>query len=385
MVNIDGDYLLDILRQSIRINSIIPSEQALAEFFAEKIRELGLEPEWHQVAPGRPNVYCSAQLGAGKRFLTLTGHLDTVDVAMNWPTDPFEPVEKEGRLYGLGAWDMKSGLACAMAAFKALIEAETLHGRLGRLGLALTVDEEGYGLGAKALLQTEYGQSDGFILGEPFYGGSQDRALPLGMTGKVLYKLTVQGKMAHAFRPENGINAVEDAGRILAALERLNIGAHPQFGSGNYSTLKVEGGYQEYAVVVPERCELIISRLTVAGESRESAVADMRALVDRLDLASTVTIETPPPYYEPYLIEQDGELVAAFSAAHELVQGAAPLFGVSRGITDANIYVPEGKIATLTFGPGGAGAHEAGEYVEMATLEPVARVYTETAIRFLSQ
>jgi acetylornithine deacetylase/succinyl-diaminopimelate desuccinylase-like protein len=383
MLPINTNYLIDMLKQAIRINSILPHEEELATFFAEKIRALGIEPEWHQVAPGRPNVYASADLGPSDRFLTLTGHLDTVDVALNWPTDPFDPVEQDGRLYGLGSVDMKAGLACALTAFKALVDAKELHGKLGRLGLAFTVDEEGYGLGAKALLESEYGQSDALILGEPYFGSAEARELPLGLTGKVLYKLTVCGKMAHGFTPEKGINAVEDAGRLLAALDRLNIGHHPEFGSGNYATLKIEGGYEEYAVVVPEQCEIIVTRLTVPGESRDSAVADMQALVDSLDLASEVAIETPPPFYEPYLMDGDSELIGKFSAVYTEILGHPPNFGLRRGITDANIYVAEGGIPTITFGPNGGASHGAGEYVEMATLEPVARIYAETAIRFL--
>ncbi len=383
MITINTAYLLDTLKQAIRINSIIPAEEALASFFAAKIGELGYEPSWHEVAPGRPNVYARADLGPNDRFLTLSGHLDTVDVAANWPSDPFEPVEHEGRLYGLGAMDMKAGLACALSAFKALSEAKELHGKLGRLGLAFTVDEEGYGLGARALLDTEYGQSDALLLGEPYFGSQTAPELPLGLTGKVLYKLTVQGRMTHGFFPQQGINAVEDAGRIVAALERLNIGVHPEFGRGNYATLKIEGGYKEYAIVVPERCEIIITRLTVPGESRDSAVVDMQELIDSLKLASQVTIETPPPFYEPYLLARDNTFVQTFERVYEAVTRQSPRFGIRRGITDANIYVAEGNIPTITFGPDGGGGHEASEYVEIATLEPVARIYAETAIRFL--
>ncbi|MEM8862139.1 MAG: M20/M25/M40 family metallo-hydrolase, partial [Chloroflexota bacterium] len=250
-IQVDEEYLLSTLKEAIRINSILPHEEELGRFFAEKIIELGLEPEWHWVAPGRPNIYASVQLGPSDKFITLTGHMDTVGIAKNWETDPFDPVVKDGKLHGLGSADMKSGLVCALAAFKALIEAKELHGELGRVGFAATVDEEALGLGAKALLETEYGQSDALILGEPFCG---DEALPVpyGITGKVLYKLTLIGKMAHGFNPERGINAVEDAGKILAALDQLKIGHHPKFGSGNYSTLKIDGGYKEYAIVVPE-------------------------------------------------------------------------------------------------------------------------------------
>ena len=368
MIQIDADYLLDTLKEAVRINSILPHEEKLATFFADKIRAMGLEPEWDMVAEGRPNVYASAQLGSSNRFVTLTGHLDTVDVAANWQTDPLEPVIKDGKLYGLGAYDMKAGTVCALAAFKALLDAKALHGKLGRIGFAATVDEEGLGLGAKALLQTEYAKSDAILLGEPFWGSAAEPA-PYGLTGKVLYKLTVTGRMAHGFHPERGINAVEDASKIVAALGQLDIASHPEYGAGNYSTLKFEGGYKEYAIVVPERCEVVITRLTIPGETRVSAEKQMRDLIDSLNLASTVTIETPPPFYEPYLIEQSGAFFDSFTAAYQSVIGQTPTFNFGTGITDANIYVAEGNIPTITFGPRGNGAHEADEYVEAIVSE----------------
>ncbi len=384
MIAIDGEYLLETLKQAICINSVLPHEESLAAFFAERIRDLGVEPEWHVVASGRPNVYASIELGPSEKFLTFTGHTDTVDVAANWPSDPFEPLLRDGRLYGLGSVDMKGGCVCALAAFKALLEAKEVHGKLGRIGLAFTVDEEGYGLGARALLETEYAKSDGMLLGEPSFGADEATALPRGLTGKVLYKLTVTGRAAHAFMPERGVNAVEDAGRIVAALERLRLQEHPDFGRGNYSTLKISGGYKEYAVVVPEACEVIITRLTVPGETRASAVADIAELVDSLGLASQVTIETPPPFYEAFSLDLSTHFAQCFESAYGEVIGQPPVWRARRGIEDANIYVAEGGIQTITLGPSGGGLHEAGEFVNVATLTPVARVYAQTAIRFFA-
>ena len=80
----------------------------------------------------------------------------------------------------------------------------------------MTVDQEGHSIGARALLETNYGQCDVMLHSEHFFGSSQEDYLPITVAGKVLYKLTVKGCAAHAFRPHlGGINAVEDAGRIV--------------------------------------------------------------------------------------------------------------------------------------------------------------------------
>lgn len=378
---IDGDYLLETLKRSIGINSIIPHEEPYAAFLADEIRRFGLEPEWEVVAPGRPNVYVTAELGPADDLLLLTGHTDTVGIAANWQTDPFDPVIKDGRLYGLGSFDMKAGVVCALTALKTLVEDRTLHGKLGRIAFAATVDEEGLGAGAKALLKTKYADAKGILLTEPF-GGDGRSPLPLGVTGKVLYRLTVTGKMAHGFYPERGVNAVEDAAKIVAALDRLHLHAHPTYGRGNYSTLKIDGGYKEYAIVVPEQCEVIITRLTVPGENRQTAIADMGALIDSLHLDCTVQIDTPPPFYEPYLIETAAPFAQSFTHAYRQQFGQEPPWAFMKGITDGNIYVAEGQIPTVVFGPTGNGAHECNEYVAIDSLLPVTEVLVDSCVNY---
>lgn len=368
----------------IAIDSVLPHEERLAEYLADQIRGLGLEPEWHEVAPGRPNVYAALELGRGGRFISFSGHSDTVGAASDWATDPFEAVERDGRIYGLGAINMKSGLACMLAAMKALSDNREKLGVNGRVGLMIVVDQEGLSTGAEAALTTEHAGCDAMLHAEHFFGDSGEDYLPIAVTGKVLYKLIVRGRSAHAFRAhEGGINAITDAASIVRALERLSLGKHHLFGQGTYCTLKIEGGPREYSMVVPERCEVIITRLTVPGESRDSAVADMRQLIDGLDLESTVEIETPPPYYDPYQLDPSKPVLSMFKQVYRAIIGKEPCFAGHRGIVDANVFVARGGIPTIVFGPKGANHHKAGEYVEIASLEPVARIYVETALSFL--
>ncbi|PKK82718.1 MAG: hypothetical protein CVT49_12335 [candidate division Zixibacteria bacterium HGW-Zixibacteria-1] len=287
-------------------------------------------------------------------------------------------------LYGLGAINMKAGLACMMAAFKSLVKSGLLDGKAGRLGLAVTVDQEGLSLGAKAFLKTDYAKCGAMLHAEHFYGDSEKDYLPLAVTGKVLYKLIIKGKAAHAFRPHlGGINAIDDAAAIIGQLSKLKMREHPLFAKGTVCALKIDGGYKEYAIVVPERCEIIITRLTVPGETVEIAVRDMRELIDSLGLKSTVEIETPPPAYEPYVLDEQTSFSKIFKDVYSEVIGVAPHFAGHRGIVDANVFAGEGNIPTIVFGPKGANHHCAGEYVELRTLLPVAQIYAQTALRFL--
>lgn len=382
---IDRQYLIETLRRMIAIDSVLPHEQRLAEFIADEIRRMGLEPEWHEITPGRPNVYARLELGEGGKFISFSGHSDTVAAASNWETNPLEAFEREGRLYGLGAINMKSGLACILAALKTL---SANRGQLhvsGTVGLMIVVDQEGLSTGAHAALETDHASCDAMFHAEHFFGDSPANYLPIAATGKVLYKLIVKGRSAHAFRPhEGGINAITDAATIIKALDQLKLGRHELFGQGTSCVLKIDGGPREYSIVVPERCEVTITRLTVPGETRDSVVADMRSLIDDLNLESVVAIETPPPAYDPYHLDPETPILPLFRQVYEETIGRPPHFAGHRGIVDANVFVAKGGLPTVVFGPKGANHHKAGEYVEIASLEPVARVYAETALRFLA-
>ena len=276
-VVIDTDYLLSTLSSLIRIRSVLPEEEAIATFIAAELREMGVEPEWDEVSPGRPNVSATIPLGTRDRFLVFSGHSDTVEAASDWQTKAFEMIEKDGRLYGLGIVNMKAGLACQLAAFKALLEAyppSDQAGSLvpGRLGLAVTVDQEGSSRGARPLLKTRYRECDAMLHAEHFFGASPQDYLPIAGTGKLLYRLMIRGPAAHAFRPHRGVNAVDAAARIVSCLDRLPLGEHADVGKGTVSTLKIDGGYKEYSIVVPEKCEVIITRLTLERVNTEMSL-----------------------------------------------------------------------------------------------------------------
>lgn len=379
---IDTAYLRRVLRTLIGIDSILPHEERLVAYVADELRALGLDPEWQAVAPGRPNLYATADFGAGGRFLVFTGHSDTVGVAPGWQTDPFELVEQDGILHGLGVVNMKGGVACQLAALKALLAGG--QGLSGRLGFALTVDEEGESLGTRALLSTPYAACDAMLLAEHFFGSSPDDYLPGAGAGKLLYRVQVQGRAAHGFRPHLGVNAVDDAARIVLALDRLPRRQHPQFGTGTVCTLKLSGGYGErYEMLVPAACTAIVNRLLVPGESHDEALQQLRELINGLGLRSDVEIDLVPPSFNAYALDMQAPILAAFRPAYAAVRGREPQFGPHLGITNANVFAGEGGIPTVVFGPKGGLHHSAAEYAEAASLEPVARVYAETARRYL--
>lgn len=377
---LDDSYALRRLEEMIAINSVVGQEGELAEYLRGELEALGLRCEIEEVEPGRPNVYARLEgEGPGKR-LNFNGHTDTIPVVEGWETDPFAPVVKDGRLYGLGACDMKGGIACILDMMRAFVESGYPFN--GELSFSGVIDEEAYGEGAKAMLKTDYGKVDAIVLAEP-YPGDETKPIPLGITGKILYDIHVKGRAAHGFRPQLGINAIEEAGKILASLDKLEFKEHPDFGRGNYSTLKIEGGYEIYSVVVPARCRFEVNRLLVPGETVETAIEDMERLIGTLELESDVEVRTKPPRYEAYVMEKDEDIIRVFDSVYKEVMDVEPHYEYAYGITDANIFAGEGKIPCLHLGPQRGGAHQKNEYVLLDWLTPVSKMYALIAARFL--
>src|SRR5689334_5130549 len=119
------DPAIKLLRDLISIDSVNPSlvpggagEGQIAQAVANEMRAIGIGVEVTEVAPGRPNVIGVLEGKAPGRSLMLCGHLDTVSVV--GMENPFDPVERDGRVYGRGAQDMKGGLAAMIDAARSL-------------------------------------------------------------------------------------------------------------------------------------------------------------------------------------------------------------------------------------------------------------------------
>jgi succinyl-diaminopimelate desuccinylase len=378
---LDSIDVTSLLRDLVAVPSSVGDEGRLAEAVGEMLLADGFDVRYQDVEGSRRNVIGAFRFPSSGPRLMFNGHLDTVAAAAGWESDPLTAVQRDGRLYGLGALDMKGGIAASLAACRALIASGVP--RCGSIMFSGVIDEEGCSSGARALVDQGGETVDAIIIGEPC-AGTTASPIPTLTPGKVLYRLTVEGIQAHGFMPHEGVNAVEEAARIIASLDRLAQAEHPRLGKGPVSTLKIAGGYREYAVVVPDRCEAIISRMIVPGETSGGCKADLEALIDSLDLDGQATVEMVPPYYAPLETDTSTELFRVFEDVYATEYGRTPTYGPSVVITDASVFSGIGGIPTLVFGPTGSSIHQANEYVDLAALAACARTYALTAARFLN-
>ena len=198
-----------------------PGEEAAAQrLVAEWLDAAGLPPIVQGTAePNRPNVTAVVDNGSGPSLL-LNGHIDTVLAVDGWSSDPWLARRDGDRLYGLGACDMKAGVAAALLATRALASRRDLW--RGRLLFSSVVDEEAYSLGARALIASGV-RADYCVVAE----SSWERPC-LGSVGKVLLRLDAFGRAAHASWPAAGVNAAVEAAKAAARLDELPLRSHPR-------------------------------------------------------------------------------------------------------------------------------------------------------------
>jgi acetylornithine deacetylase/succinyl-diaminopimelate desuccinylase-like protein len=379
---LDDDYTVKLTEEMISIPSVIGEEETLGEYIREKLESYGLRTSVDMIEPGRPNVYGILEGTQPGKHLNFNAHSDTVSAGEDWESDPFRAVVKEGKIYGRGACDMKSGIACSLNMFRAVADSGVEF--KGDLSFSSVVDQEAMDKGAWFMMKDPWWRRlDGVVLTYS-YCGDETKPIPLGLTGKVLYEVKVKGKAAHGFRPHMGVNAVEDAAKIISSLDKLNLMNNPQFGKGTICTLKVEGGYEKYSVVVPESAKFEVNRLLVPGESVDYALEDMRMLVDSLNLKSDVTVGLKPPKYEPYIASRDEPLMVILDRVYRETFGRAPLYEYAYGITDANIFQGEYNIPCIHIGPQRGNPHGANEYVKTEWLPPISEIYAKIALTYLS-
>lgn len=355
------DPAIRLLRDLVAINSVnptlvagAPGEAQIAQAIAGEMRRIGLDVSIEPVVPGRPNVIGVLEGRARGRSLMLCGHTDTVGVA--GMTDPFDPVERDGRLYGRGSQDMKGGVA-AMIAAAAVVAQRGLAS--GRLVVAAIVDEEHSSIGADALVRTW--TADAAVVTEP-----TDLEIAVGHKGFAWVEVEVEGRAAHGSRPAEGQDAILRLGRVLAQLEALDRQLqlrppHPLVGTGSLHASLISGGRELSSY--PDRATLQMERRTLPGEPESTAVTEVQAILARLATedpsfrGSARHLFSRPAYEVP----EDHALPAALARAFARAGGTPRIAGASFW-TDAAVLGHAG-IPSILFGPGGAGLHSTEEYV----------------------
>ncbi len=341
-----GDLAAKLARRTlelVRTPSVYGGEKALCDalcaWAAERFSPGQLTRVGNSLAAGRPS--------GSRPAIALVGHLDTVPPHEGDP----EPAIDGDRVVGLGASDMKSGLAVALA----LADDLDLDALPFDLVVVAYDKEEGphEDSGLAPLLEAcpHLADVDLAIVGEP-----TDNVIQVGCVGSIHATLTFRGQSAHSARPWHGENAVHKAGHLLADLEarrpvEVEVGGHV-FREVMTITSATGGRYRN---VVPDRFELNLNYRFAPGRSLGDAMADIKDFVG--DAAEVEFTDLSP----------SGEVPSGKVYDHVVTRAGLPV-APKQAWTDV-ARLAEAKIPALNFGPGlTAQAHQPGEYCEIPML-----------------
>ena len=318
--------------------------------------------------------------------VVFDGHLDTVPVDEGaWSVDPFGAIQRDGRIYGRGASDMKGALA-AMGCAASFFARKTNRDFAGRIVVAGIVQEELFeGVASKAV--GEMFRPDYVVIGE-----ASNLNLKVGQRGRAEIVLETFGTSAHSAHPEAGVSAVRSMMKAAAAVEGLPLSEHPVLGRGILVMTDIKSDPYPGSSCVPAYCRATYDRRTLTGETRESVLAPIRARLAQLSEAdpsvrARVSYATgrgvcytgeeiaAEKFFPAWLYGQDEPFVwDCLAALRE--DGFNPAVSVYDFCTNGSYYAGEAGVKTIGLGPSRENlAHTADEYIEIAQLTGAVECY----------
>ncbi|WP_125766634.1 M20/M25/M40 family metallo-hydrolase [Lapidilactobacillus wuchangensis] len=386
------EFALNVLDNLIKLPTVNGSEGSVAAYLKDIFQQNGIQVSlipWHQNY-NRVNLVAQYKQNDGP-ILGLTGHEDVVApvAADEWTYGPFMPHHDQGKIYGRGASDMKSGLAAMALAFIRLSKDPNFHGNLRFIA---TVGEENGRLGAKQLTKNHF-VSDlaGMIVGEPSTASSKKIMTQLLATdsfelpqaqphnysrqacffahkGTLDYQVVARGKAAHSSVPEVGINALDHLITFYNEQKRyfthLTEFRNETLGLTKATVTMLQAG--EQANTIPNLASLTAKLRTIPEYSNERIINDLKLLIANLNQAN-------PDYHlslriinsdEPMQTPPTAPLVKITQASLAAIWGQPALSIGAPGGSDASEYLRANpKMPVVVVGPGNESAHAINEFV----------------------
>lgn len=370
----------------VALESITGNEAKMGAYVSAFCENLGFDVEIVEAEPGRPNVIATWDSGRPGLKLLLNDHLDIVPPGPLefWDTPPFEPTIKDGRVYGRGTIDTKSGLTTILYAAKAAMASK--NALCGRLQLIFSCDEEvGGKLGMQHLGQNGYLDADLALVAEP-----TSMQIEIATKGRLNLEIITTGKATHAARPWLGHSAIEDMVDVILAFrshaEDLSKRVHPLVGQASLCVGTLDGG--TVPNMVPNRCLMGLDRRVLPTEDPEEAKAEITAILDRLAAEKPGFAATMREivWWPGYVIDADEQVVGYAVRAFEKVVGHPPQIKGKDAGTDASWINVLGGIPVVMFSPGsGPDAMNANENVGIEDLATATQVVTQFVFDVLAR
>jgi acetylornithine deacetylase len=378
------------LQQMIAIPSVTGDEAKIQKFLAGYLAKLGLavdmwETDWEALKKhpayrpvqrgyeGRPNIVATWKGSGGGRSLLLNGHTDVIPVGggEGWSDDPWSAAIKNGRIYGRGSCDMKSGVASHIMAVEYLL---AVGGKpKGDVHINVVVDEEVSGHGTLDTVIRGY-KADAGISGE-----TSGLAVQPACIGRIWFEIEIHGKPAGIQKRYEGISGIELGNKIVSAVndleaKRVASVTHPLYPNALDSLPCMIGSFSagNYPSAFPANCLLKGSIGTVPGEDHEGVKQSLVQQIARA-AAEDPWMKLHPPKVrfvgydaEASEIPRDHPIVETVCKNYKEISGRNPEISGRQGAADTRFLNRYANTPTVIFGPGSTAVmHADDEYVSI--------------------
>jgi len=365
--------------QLIARPSITPNDAGCQTILAQRLAKLGFKAEpmpYGEVS----NLWL--RRGQARPLFVFAGHTDVVPSGPleQWRSPPFEPAVRDGNLYGRGAADMKGGVAAMVTACEAFVTEHPNHN--GSIALLITSDEEGPAVeGTRHVIDTleRRGEKIDFCLvAEPSSEELLGDTIKYGRRGSLTGMLRVHGIQGHVAHPHRADNPVHRIVPVLVALVQTEWDrGNEHFPSTSFQISNINAGTGADNVI-PGALDVIFNFRFSTAVTQSELEQRVEALLDAHDLRYDLEWRLSG---EPFLTES-GELVAATRAAIREVTGLEAKLSTAGGTSDGRFIAPTGA-QVIELGPVNASIHKIDEYVRVADLDALSRIYVAILARLL--
>jgi len=370
---------LTLARRLIACRSVTPDDDGSLVLIADRLTSCGFTCE-RLDRNGVGNLW--ARHGESSPLICLAGHVDVVppgDID-RWRSNPFEPQERDGFLFGRGAVDMKTSVAAMVTAAERIVARQPAHD--GSIAILLTSDEEGDAVdGTVAVVDTLVGRGTRLaacIVGEPTSSERLGDTIKNGRRGSLIGTLRVHGVQCHIAYPERGLNPVAAAIPALAELIATEWDrGNEYFPPTGFQISNIHAGTGA-SNVIPGSLDVQFNFRYSPACTRQDLEARVRAILDRhgvrYDLSWTLS-------GEPFMTAR-GSLVDALSDAIRAETGVSPALSTSGGTSDGR-FIARIAQEVVEFGPVNETVHKIDECVRLADIDPLSRIYEATVLALL--
>jgi succinyl-diaminopimelate desuccinylase len=379
MTTPDGDELehpsITLLSELIRRPSITPDDAGCQDILAQRLARLGFECEAMPFGDVK-NLW--ARRGSSGPLLCFAGHTDVVPPGSDseWQSDPFEPVVRDGNMFGRGSADMKSGLAAMTVALERFVAAHADHN--GSLAMLITSDEEGRArdgtLKVIETLQARGEHIDWCVLGEPSSQHTLGDIVRVGRRGSLSGMLTVRGIQGHVAYPHLADNPI---GRFAPVLSELNTiewdRGNEYFPPTSFQVVDIRAGIGAPNVTPAELSARFNFRYSTVWD-HETLKARVHSIFDAHDIDYELNWHLSG---EPFLTGA-GKLTEAVTQAVSEQTGEAPELSTGGGTSDGRFISPAGT-DVVELGPVNASIHKVNEHVRIDDVVKLTTMYQRIA------